>query len=571
MPSTLRAHASSRTVRIQFGAAVALAIVPALAAAQETVRVSVDSSGNEGDNQSGTNYPIAMTADGAIVAFTSGATNLVSNDFNLKWDIFVHDRTTAMTERISLDPLGNEGNGNSFAPAMSGDGQFVAFESDASNLVSGDGNAARDVFVRDRSMGTTERVSVDSVGTEANYGADTPQISSDGRFVLFSSWSTNLVPGDTNQSSDVFLHDRATGVTERISVDSAGVEGNDWSGFGDPSSVSADGNLVAFSSKATNLVAGDTNGTFDIFVHDRSTGVTERVNVSSSGQEANDASFGPSISADGCFVAFDSGASNLVPHDYAYVDIFVHDRTTGTTERVSVDSSGVAGNGDSSPAMISADGNFVAFASYAGNLVPGDTNGDSDIFVHDRATGSTERENVDSSGAQDDGLSFAPSISASGIVVGFASEAPDLVANDTNNFFDVFVHEDCGTAATWSNYDVGFPGTKGVPSFTSQQNPSFGSTVTLDLENSYGQPTAGLLLVGFQRAYAPTNRGGNLLVSPALTIPITFWYGDDTFSGTIPRDDSYCGVAIDLQALEVDPGAAKGVSFTQGLELVIGN
>ncbi len=223
--------------------------------------------------------------------------------------------------------------------------------------------------------GTTTRVSVDSAGGQANdFSGAAPSISvdtsisADGRFVVFQSDATNLVAGDTNGASDVFVHDRQTGTTTRVSVDSAGHEATGlYPASGDPA-ISADGRFVAFDSNATNLVAGDTNSAYDIFVHDRQTGTTTRVSVDSAGNQAN--GYDPSLSADGRFVAFTSGASNLVAGDTnGASDVFVHDRQTGTTTRVSVDSAGWQAYSFSHLPSISADGRFVAFASNATNLV----------------------------------------------------------------------------------------------------------------------------------------------------------------------------------------------------------
>src|SRR5439155_932379 len=192
------------------------------------------------------------------------------------------------TTRVSVDSSGAEGNDESYGSSISADGQIVAFESMASNLVAGDTNSYADVFVHDRSTGLTERVSVDSSGAEGNSGSYDPSISADGQIVVFQSYASNLVAGDTNGVFDIFVHDRSTGLTERVSVDSSGAEGN---GYSADSSISADGQIVAFESMAKNLVAGDTNATYDVFVHDRSTGRTERVSVDSSGAEANDISW----------------------------------------------------------------------------------------------------------------------------------------------------------------------------------------------------------------------------------------------------------------------------------------
>jgi hypothetical protein len=286
--------------------------------------------------------------------------------------------------------------------------------------------------------------------------------------------------------------------------------------------------------------------------------------------QGNSISAQPSISADGQFVAFQSYSSNLVAGDANnYSDIFVRDRSAGITERVSVDSSGAEGDSNSEWASISSDGRFVAFSSFASNLVAGDTNGKDDVLVHDRTTGTTERVSVDSSGVEGNGDSDAPSISADGHIVAFESGASNLVAGDTNGAYDAFVHESCN--ATWTNYGAGFPGTNGVPSFTSEADPVLGTTLTLDLANSYGSSTTGLLFIGLQRTSIHASWGGDLLVVPLIAMLVGLPPAGASFSGDLPADDSLCGVAIDLQVFEGDPGAAKGVSFTQGLELVLGH
>jgi Tol biopolymer transport system component len=232
------------------------------------------------------------------------------------------------TERVSVGPHGRQADGASLAPALSMDGRFAAFKSDATNLVRGDTNGATDVFVRDRAKSTTERVSVGPGGVQGDgnsggvFDFDTIAISADGRFVAFVSDATNLVPGDTNFSTDVFVRDRAKGVTERVSVGPGGVQANDVSFF---PSLSADGRFVAFQSGATNLVPGDTGG--GIYVRDRELGTTERVDLGPGGVQANEAGFDPAISADGRFVAFASVADTFVSGDTNdTTDIFVRAR-----------------------------------------------------------------------------------------------------------------------------------------------------------------------------------------------------------------------------------------------------
>ena len=426
-----------------FVVALVVAALAASAAGQATSRASVGPGGAQSDK--GSTFP-SISTDGRYVAFQSTASNLVPGDTNGVSDVFVRDRQTGTTERVSVDSGGGEGNGGSYFPSISADGRYVAFLSYADDLVTGDTNTAPDVFVRDRQGGATERVTVATSGVQGNAGSYwAPAISADGRYVAYQSNSRNLVGGDTNAASDVFVRDRQAGTTERVSVDSGGGEGNGSSAYG---SISADGRYVAFASAATDLVAGDTNGVSDIFVRDRQTGTTERVSVDSGGAQGNASCYEPStpgISADGRYVAFVSYASDLVPGDTnGLADVFVRDRQGGTTDLVSVDSGGTQGNTDSSGApSISADGRFVACANNASNFAGGDSNGASDVFVRDRQGGTTVRVSVDSGGAQADGSSgyFGLSISGDGRYVAFASDAGNLVTGDTNSQSDIFVRD----------------------------------------------------------------------------------------------------------------------------------
>jgi cold shock CspA family protein len=318
----------------------------------------------------------------------SNASNLVSGDTNASRDIFVHDRLSGQTTRVSVASDGTQGNrATAFAfPAISGDGRYVAFGSEASNLVPGDTYGPEDIFVHDRQTGQTTRVSRASDGAQGNGDSISPSVSGDGRYVAFMSFANNLAPDNTS-GSDIFVHDRQTGQTTKVSIASDGTQGI---GFTDFPAISGNGRYIAFMSFANNLVPGDTNNIEDIFVHDRQTGQTTRVSVTSDGTQGNSSSNSPAISGDGRYVAFRSFASNLISGDTnGTADIFVHDRQTGQTTRVSVASDGTQGDESSiyspsnSPAL-SSTGRYFAFASGASNLVPGDTNGGPDIFVHNR-------------------------------------------------------------------------------------------------------------------------------------------------------------------------------------------
>jgi hypothetical protein len=382
----------------------------------------------------------AVSDDGRFVAFYSQASNLISGDTNDEGDIFLHDWQTGQTSLVSVSSEGVQGNGNSSSLSISADGRYIAFGSAASNLVSGDTNNAWDVFVHDQQTGETVRVSIASDGTEANGGSGGwTTISANGRFIAFGSTANNLIDGGTNNYNHIFVHDRETGVTTIVSVASHGAQGN---GDSESPSVSDDGRYVTFFSYANNLVDGDTNGHVDIFVHDRQTGQTNRVSVSSEGTEANGHSLYPIISGNGRYVTFTSEANNLVNDDTnGFQDIFVHDLQTGQTSRVSVTSDGAESNQSSFHPFISGNGRYVVFTSLASNLISGDTNSTGDIFVHDRLSGQNSRVSVSSDGVEGNEWSGHPFISWNGRYVTFTSGASNLVIGDTNNTLDVFAHD----------------------------------------------------------------------------------------------------------------------------------
>ena len=371
---------------------LAALFVPAAAAgaARQTHRVSVSSAGVQGNNNSGYNSPPSISANGRYVAFESDASNLVPGDANGFTDVFVRDRTLHKTYLVSVGPGGVQANNASYGPAISADGRYVAFTSDASNLVTSDTNGFTDVFVRDLKLHKTYLVSVGAAGLQGNNVSDEASISANGRYVAFESDASNLVSGDTNGYADVFVRDRKLHKTIRVSVSSAGVQGDNISA--DPS-ISANGRIVAFVSLADNLGPGDSNAFLDVYARDRKLHKTARVSVGTAGQQGNNDSYVPSISADGRYVAFESDASTLVPGDSnGHTDVFVRDRKLHKTVRVSVGTTGVQGNGPSYVPSISADGRYVAFTSDASNFVAGDSNGYSDVFVRDRKLHDDPRE-----------------------------------------------------------------------------------------------------------------------------------------------------------------------------------
>jgi len=388
------------------------------------------------------------SGDGRCVAFYTDATNMLpsngdSNGFN---DVYVFDRDTQQTTRVSVGLNGQNPNGPSqaqrFRPSIDADCTCVAFSSDATNLVANDTNGKTDVFVRNLAAATTELASIGLGGTPANGASSFTSVPADCQQVAFHSVASNLVDGDTNKVSDVFVYNRATGVTTRVSVGPGGAQAN---GPSITPSFSADGRCVAFASAATNLLPSspDTNNTLDIYVECDGV-VTCRASVSSTGAEANDMSFLPALNADGTIVAFKSNASNLVPGDTNQAaDVFVHNCTTGETQRASVGDQGQQGNDIAIPPSISGDGRFVAFGSFASNLVLGEeTHGYSQVYVRDLVNQTTvlvSSSNLTGEPGNGSVPDIPPSISGDGDWVAFASLASDLVLGDTQGYLDSYI------------------------------------------------------------------------------------------------------------------------------------
>lgn len=401
--------------------------------------------GVQGNGDSDLGFALSQT--GQFVAFSSTASNLVVGDTNLVPDVFLFNRTTGTTTRVSVGlgvpPL--QADGASTFPSISADGRYVAFESLAGNLVGPgqDTNARSDIFVRDRTLDLTERASVALGGfpTQPDGDSNKPSISADGRYVVFFSAATNLVAGDTNAVADVFLFDRTLATpTQRVSVGTGGVQGNGESVvFGQ--AVSNDGTKVAFESAATNLVVGDANGAGDVFVW--TAGATALVSVNSAGTgPGNGESLVSAISGNGRYVVFESDATDLVANDNNGVrDIFVRDLTANTTTRVSVGAGGAQANGASfafGSTTISDDGRFVVFESDASNLVTGDTNGVGDVFVRDTVSGTTDRLSITSASGQPATISTEGAVSRDGTTAAFVSFGLEFVADNPLGFTNVY-------------------------------------------------------------------------------------------------------------------------------------
>jgi len=371
----------------------------------------------------------AISSDGRYVVFSSPATTLVTEDTNGVSDVFLRDLLSGYTIRASVGAA--QGNGASAYPSVNATGQYVAFSSAATNFVSGDTNARSDIFVRDMVFGTLTRASITSGGTQPNADCINPRLNANGRIVAFESSASNLTAGDSNAATDVFVANLQTGDLTRVS------EGGNAASSAP--AIDTLGRYVAFESLATNLVAGDSNGRRDVFVRDTFFPQTFRASVDASGTQANGDSWGASVSGDGRYVVFASDATNLLSGDTnAKSDIFLKDLQTGEVTRLSTSATGTQANDASSQPSISSDGRYVTFRSLASNLVTGDTNGVEDIFVKDRITGAITRVSTTSSGAESDGGSLNPAISGDGQIVAFASMATNLVPSDTNGVNDIF-------------------------------------------------------------------------------------------------------------------------------------
>ena len=432
------------------GAGAALAILgPATVALagpspQRTVRVRLAAAGNP----NGPSTEPALSGDGRRVAFTSAATNLTPGqaDNGAVRDVFVFDQGTGAVELASAGPAGVPADGSSGRPVLDGDGSHLAFVSRATNLVAADTNRFADVFVRLPSAGVV-RVSIAADGAEANESSGEPDLSEDGRWIVFTSRADNLVEGDTNSGDDVFVRDMATGLIALVSV---GRRGAPAAGDSSAPAISADGRYVTFSSDAPNLAAGDDNRRQDVFVRDLATGRTRLISVARGGRGAQNLSLTANraqvsdVSRDGRFVVFESAATNLAGRDRnRRPDIFVRDTVRRSTRRVSLSTTNEEGDSGSYAPTITPDGRFVAFGSRADDLVPEDAQGP-DFFVRELARETTALVDVGARGRLR-GRELAlpppgrPSLSADGATAAFTSSAANLVGSDTNRVADVFL------------------------------------------------------------------------------------------------------------------------------------
>ncbi|MBK7874510.1 MAG: PD40 domain-containing protein [Planctomycetes bacterium] len=480
-------------------AAAALALLAASSTAQTsaTLRASVAS---DGRGANGPSLNAALSADGRWVAFDSYADDLVPSDAldtNGQRDVFLHDLRHGRTILVSRTPSGRSGAGASRAPSLSADGRFVAFESFASDLVTGDTNGKLDVFVFDRVARTTVLASRAWNQTLGHGASSSPRISADGRWVAFTCAADDLVNDDDNAVADVFVRDLLSNTTRRASLAFDGAQAIDASAV---DALSADGRYVVFSSAAWNLVASDENGASDVFVRDLVLGTTVLASRGANGSQGNAGSQHASISADGRYVAFQSAATNLVAElPLAPFDVYVRDLELGTTVRASVATDGTNANGACDRPCLSADGRTVVFEGWASSLVPGVSGAHLDVYVRSLDLGTTILASRCYDGAPSSAFSAHGALSSDGTRVAFYSGAEDLVVGDANLQTDVFVR-DLGafvpTIASYCTSATSALGCKGVISAAGVPSALAGSGFEVRVDGVEGG-RMGMIVFGF--------------------------------------------------------------------------
>jgi Tol biopolymer transport system component len=407
----------------------------------QLARVSLTADGSQANADS---YQAAISDDGSVVAFRSNASNLVAGDTNQWSDIFVRDLAGAMTVIASRQPGGSESVSFSQRPSLSGDGRYVVFETPYENAT------ILSAGLYDRVLDTNSYLLFleNSAGnpTYPRQARLEPVLSGDGAILALRSrgeFQSVSPPAaappddDNNLAHDVFIHEWSASPVEPLRRVSRLTSGDELDADSRRPALSHDGSRLAFMTYS-DLLGSDSNSRPDVVVKDTASEVLELMSITPAGFAGNGGSFNPAVSADAMVVAFRSEASDLIAgDDNGRWDIFVRDRAAATTTRISVASDGTQADHHSSEASISDDGRFVAFRSLATNLVPGDTNGRADIFVHDRATGQTVRVSQPAVG-ESDGNSAAPAISGNGAWIVFESDATNLVAGDTNAARDIF-------------------------------------------------------------------------------------------------------------------------------------
>jgi len=546
--------------------------------AQSIVRVDV---ANDGSETSGIAIFVDVSDDGTKVVFSSGVDGLDPGDANHQADILLRDVVAGTTVLVSVDSNGNQGNNSCSRPRISGDGRCVAFESLANNLVDSDDNHHTDVFLRDLIAATTARVSVATDGSEANGENGIAAISGDGNRILFWSDATNLIPDDHNGRRDLFVRDVAAASTVRVDTADDGTEANQGAMFG---SISRDGQIVMFTTAASNLVPGDTNGASDVFVRDLSTGTIVRASVDATGAEIpwgcgnpKADGFGNALSSDGRFVAFTTQQGDLIEDDdnYAY-DVFLRDLVAGTTTIQSLDSDGSISASDSAKIDIgtfatgvSDGGRFVLMEGAALTLAPHEETNIwyANVYVRDRKLAMTMRQSNDPNGCAANNASFRSRFTADGACVAFISLADNLIDGHPTQGECAFLVRRPLRAATSESYGSGLDGELGAPALSAATPPLLNQSCDVKLTNSSDQWTVGLLFLGVEPTQIPTRLGGDLLVVAQWTQLVVVPPSGVDLVARLPHDERLAATDLYLQTLELDATAIHGISFTAGLAL----
>lgn len=422
--------------------------------------ISTNPAGDQANSDSNYWGRPGISADGRFVAFNSYASDIVTDDTNGDWDVFIRDTTTGVTNLAGRASDGTQANSFTYDPSLSADGRYIVYWSPADNLVAGDSNGAADVFRTDTLTGITTRLSLASDGTQANGYSWQAAISANGRYIAFASAADNLVsdlahPGttrlldDTNGRQDIFLHDAQTGLTRLVSRRNgdpvADTQPTPSATPDDESanpSVSADGRFVVYDSFATDIITGERQySTRGVFLYDVVANVTTSVSHNAAGRQALGASRNATISADGKWVVFQSDSKELTADASTgfSTEIYLYEVATRAITRISRTPDGAQGDRFSSTPTISDDGRIIVYASTSTNLVAGDTNGFvSDVFRHDRVTGTTELLSRNADGVQGNADSYTAGISGNGQAVAFFSEASNLDPADSFTNPDVY-------------------------------------------------------------------------------------------------------------------------------------
>jgi len=428
-----------RAARDRFAGLVvaSLLLIPTVASAASG-RITLASISTAGVKGNGASTDVSISGDGTMVAFRSNSTNLSPADTDTKADIYVRDLSTGVLTLASTSESGIKGNGPDSPPAMSPGGGFVAFRSNSTNLDPADTDKTPDIYVKNLATAAVTLASTSDGGVKGNGASEGPSISADGSKVAFRFNGTNLDPADTDTIGDVYVKS-LTGNITLASTSGSGVKSNGLSYAAD---LSGDGSKVAFVSYATNLDPTDTDTKPDVYVKNLATGAITLVSTSATGVKGNGGSFSPSLSHDGTKVAFRSSASNLVPGDGdTLYDVYVKDLSTGAMTLASTSDTAVKGNGSSFLPIISQEGTAVAFRSDASNLDPTDTDTTPDVYVKDLATGNIVLASTSDSGVKGNRGSYGPWLSADGSMVGFRSDSTNLDPGDTDTIPDVYAKQ----------------------------------------------------------------------------------------------------------------------------------